>query len=42
MVEQENRETTKDMLANIDYIVDGRFVEELKDKNIIIFPLEKK
>ena len=34
MVEKENRETTKDLLANIDYIVDGRFVEELKDPKL--------
>ena len=34
MIEQENRETTKDLLANIDYIVDGRFVEELKDPKL--------
>lgn len=34
MIEQENRETTKDLLDNIDYIVDGRFVEELKDPKL--------
>ena len=34
MVAQENRETTKELLANIDYIVDGKFVEELKDPNL--------
>ncbi len=34
MIEQENRETTKNLLDNIDYIVDGRFVEELKDPKL--------
>ena len=34
MVKEENRETTKEMLENIDYIVDGRFVEELKDPKL--------
>ena len=34
MVEKENRETTKELLSNIDYIVDGRFVEELKDPKL--------
>ena len=34
MIEKENRETTKDLLANIDYIVDGKFVEELKDPKL--------
>ena len=34
MVGQENRETTKQMLENIDYIVDGRFVEELKNPSL--------
>ena len=34
MVETENRESTKEMLQNIDYIVDGRFVEELKDPKL--------
>ena len=34
MIEKENRETTKEMLENIDYIVDGRFVEELKDPKL--------
>lgn len=34
MIEKENRETTKQMLENIDYIVDGRFVEELKNPNL--------
>jgi len=34
MVAQENRETTKELLSNIDYIVDGKFVEELKDPKL--------
>ena len=34
MIGEENRETTKDLLDNIDYIVDGRFVEELKDPKL--------
>lgn len=34
MIGQENRETTKEMLENIDYIVDGRFVEELKNPSL--------
>lgn len=34
MIGQEKRETTKEMLNNIDYIVDGRFVEELKDPKL--------
>lgn len=34
MVGEENRSTTKQMLKNIDYIVDGRFVEELKDPKL--------
>ena len=34
MIGQENRETTKQMLENIDYIVDGRFVEELKNPSL--------
>lgn len=34
MVKEENREETKEMLENIDYIVDGKFVEELKDPKL--------
>ena len=34
MIQEEHRETTKEMLQNIDYIVDGRFVEELKDPKL--------
>ena len=34
MIEEEHRETTKEMLDNIDYIVDGRFVDELKDPKL--------
>lgn len=34
MIEKENRQTTKEMLDNIDYIVDGRFVEELKNPSL--------
>ena len=34
MVGEENRETTKELLSNIDYIVDGKFVEELKDPKL--------
>lgn len=34
MIGEEHRETTKEMLDNIDYIVDGRFVEELKDPKL--------
>lgn len=34
MVKEENRDTTKQMLENIDYIVDGKFVEELKNPKL--------
>ena len=34
MIGEENRETTKELLSNIDYIVDGKFVEELKDPKL--------
>lgn len=34
MVKKENRDTTKQMLENIDYIVDGKFIEELKDPTL--------
>lgn len=34
MIEKEQRQTTKEMLENIDYIVDGKFVEELKDPKL--------
>ena len=34
MVKEENRESTKKMLENIDYIVDGKFVEELKNPSL--------
>lgn len=34
MIGEENRETTKEMLNNIDYIVDGKFVEELKNPSL--------
>ncbi len=34
MVKEEHRETTKQMLENIDYIVDGKFVNELKDPKL--------
>lgn len=34
MIGKEQRETTKEMLENIDYIVDGKFVEELKDPKL--------
>ena len=34
MIGEEHRETTKEMLENIDYIVDGKFVEELKDPTL--------
>ena len=34
MIKQENRETTKQMIDNIDYIVDGKFVDELKDPKL--------
>ena len=34
MIGEEHRETTKEMLNNIDYIVDGRFVDELKDPKL--------
>lgn len=34
MINKENRESTKEMLDNIDYIVDGKFVEELKDPKL--------
>lgn len=34
MIDSENRETTKEMLNNIDYIVDGKFVEELKNPKL--------
>jgi anaerobic ribonucleoside-triphosphate reductase activating protein len=34
MIKKEGRKTTKEMLENIDYIVDGKFVEELKDPKL--------
>ena len=34
MIKKEGRKTTKEMLKNIDYIVDGKFVEELKDPKL--------
>jgi len=34
MIGEEHRETTKEMLENIDYIVDGKFEEELKDPKL--------
>jgi anaerobic ribonucleoside-triphosphate reductase activating protein len=34
MINEEDRDTTKQMLKNIDYIVDGKFVEELKDPKL--------
>lgn len=34
MVKKQNRDTTKQMLENIDYIVDGKFIEELKDPKL--------
>lgn len=34
MINEEHRETTKQMLENIDYIVDGKFVNELKDPKL--------
>lgn len=34
MIGEEHRETTKEMLENIDYIVDGKFVEELKNPRL--------
>ena len=34
MIGEEHRETTKEMLDNIDYIVDGRFVDELRDPKL--------
>lgn len=34
MIGKENRESTKELLNNIDYIVDGKFVEELKDPKL--------
>ena len=34
MIKKEDRKTTKEMLENIDYIVDGKFVEELKDPKL--------
>jgi len=34
MVKKENRESTKKMLENIDYIVDGKFVDELKNPSL--------
>lgn len=34
MIDEEHRETTREMLENIDYIVDGKFVEELKDPKL--------
>lgn len=34
MIGEEHRDTTKEMLENIDYIVDGRFVDELKDPKL--------
>ena len=33
-MKEEHRDTTEQMLKNIDYIVDGRFVEELKDPKL--------
>ena len=34
MIEKENSETAKEMLNNIDYLVDGRFMLELKDPKL--------
>ena len=34
MIGKEHRDTTKQMVDNIDYIVDGKFVEELKDPKL--------
>ncbi len=34
MIKKENRQTTREMIENIDYIVDGKFVEELKDPSL--------
>ena len=34
MIKEEHRETTKKMLDNIDYIVDGKFVDELRDPKL--------
>lgn len=34
MIKKEGRKTTKEMLENIDYIVDGKFIEELKDPKL--------
>lgn len=34
MIEKEHTETTKEMLENIDYLVDGKFVDELKDPKL--------
>ena len=34
MIGEEHNQTTKEMLENIDYIVDGRFVEELKNPRL--------
>lgn len=34
MINEENKESAKQMLDNIDYIVDGRFVDELRDPKL--------
>ena len=34
MIGEEHNQTTEEMLENIDYIVDGRFVEELKNPRL--------
>ena len=34
MIGRENISTTKEMIKNIDYIVDGKFIEELKDPKL--------
>ena len=34
MIEEEHSETTKEMLENIDYIVDGRFIDKLRDPKL--------
>ena len=34
MINEENRETTKEIMNNIDYLVDGKFVEELKNPKL--------
>ena len=34
MIKKEDRKTTKEMLENIDYIVDGKFIEESKDPKL--------